>query len=69
MMTAEEPISQMLYLKEVASLLQYHPDTVKRMLRDEQWRIRLGAKKLSGEWRFVRWRIEMVCHTSADGST
>jgi hypothetical protein len=46
---------------EVMRLLKISEATLRRRLREDDWRERMGAVKLCGQWRFVRASVDRVC--------
>ena len=47
-------MGEVMDVPEVAEWLHYHPKTVQRMAKDGQ----IPAKKVGGEWRFMRVDLE-----------
>lgn len=56
-------IDPMLCRKDVCDILQVSDRTMDRLMSSERDRRKLGAKKVHGHWRFIRWRVEMFAQT------
>ena len=63
-----DKIEPMMHQGEVMEILQISRSTLWRRMRDEDFRRRIGAKRLAntGEWRFIRWRVELYSRTIAN---